>query len=344
MRDKMQQSFFKSVRFALRHGQRWWRAAGLVLGLLFLQGAMAQTNNYPSKPLRLIVPFPPGGPVDVIGRVTADVLSQALGQPVVVENRAGAGGVIGTDLVAKAPADGYTLGIGPISSLSITPAMGKKTPYNVDTDLTMVSLLGKVVGALVAHPGAPFDTLEQMIAYAKAHPGELTYASSGPGTSSHLAGEYLSARAGVKMVHVPYKGTAPAIQDLLGGQVPLYFETSLAAAAAMVNDKRLKALAITGPARSALLPGVATVAEQGFPGFDVSPWMALIAPAQLPEPLVEKLNKAVREGMTSPQVAKRLALIGGMAETSSPAEARKFVQNDTAHWRKLIKDANIRFD
>lgn len=340
----MYRCLFQAVRPTPRPWWRSWRGGLLVLGLAFLPGAQAQVSDYPSKPVRLIVPFPPGGPVDIIGRITADVLSQAWGKSVVVENRAGAGGVIGTDLVAKALPDGYTLGIGPISSLSITPAMGQKTPYNVETDLTIVSMLGKVVGAVLAHPGAPFDTLDQLIAHAKARPGELTYASSGPGTSSHLAGEYLGARANVKMVHVPYKGTAPAIQDLLGGQVPIYFETSLAAAAVMVKDKRLKAIAITGSTRSALLPGVATVAEQGFPGFDVSPWMALIAPARLPEPLIGQLNRALQEGMTSPQVAKRLALIGGVAETSTPADAKKFVMDDTVHWRKLIKEAGIRFD
>jgi tripartite-type tricarboxylate transporter receptor subunit TctC len=323
--------------------RQWLLSAGAALAG---GPALAQSGGkaYPSRPIRLIVPFPPGGPVDVVGRLTAEVLGKALKQPVVVDNRPGSGGSLGTDLVAKAEPDGLTLGIGPISSLSISPAMGLKLPYKVDSDFSFITMLAKVVGAIVAHPDAPFNDLAQMIAYAKARPGQLSFASSGQGTSSHLAGEYLAQRAGIEMVHVPYKGTGPAIQDLLGGQVPIYFETSLAGAAPLVAGKRLKAIAITGSSGSALLPGVRTVAEQGFPGFDVSPWMGLIGPRGLPPEVVATLHAALITGLQAPEVTSRLAALGGLPETSTPEQFRAFVARDTQHWATLIRQARLRFD
>lgn len=330
--------------FSRRQWMKW--ATSSTLGGLPSINLMAQTAGtaYPARPIRVIVPFPPGGPVDVMGRIVADVLAKALRQTVVVDNKPGAGGSIGTDLVAKADPDGYTLGIGPISSLSISPAMGLKLPYKVEADFTMISMLGKVVGALVAHPDAPFNDVAQLIAYAKANPGKLSFASSGQGTSSHLAGEYLAHRTGIEMVHIPYKGTGPAIQDLLGGQVPMYFETSLASAAPLVAGKKLKAIAITGPSQSSMLPGVKTIGEQGVPGFDVSPWMGLIGPRNLPTDVTSTLNRALMSGMHAADVAIRLAAIGGMAETSTPDEMKAFVARDTQHWQTLIKQARIKFD
>lgn len=328
-----------------RHWLTWTAALATTGGLLPTKAsAQSLGQAYPSKPIRVIVPFPPGGPVDVMGRIVADVLGRALRQTVVIDNKPGSGGSIGTDLVAKAEPDGYTLGIGPISSLSIGPAMGLKLPYKVETDFTMVSMLGKVIGAIVAHPDAPFNDLAQLVAYAKANPGKLSYASSGQGTSSHLAGEYLAQRAGVDMVHVPYKGTGPAIQDLLGGQVPVYFETSLASAAPLVASRRLKAIAITGPVPSSLLPGVKTIAEQGLSGFDVSPWMGLIGPRGLPPEVIATLNRAVVAGMQAVDVTSRLAAIGGVAETSTPDQLKAFVARDTQHWISLIKQARIKLD
>jgi len=322
----------------------------LVLGvcaipLLAATGAWAQPSQPPypsSKPIKVIVGFPPGGPVDLMGRVVADVLSKSLNQAVMVENKPGAGGAIGADLVAKAKPDGYTLGIGPISSLSIAPAAGHRLPYNVETDFSWLSMLGKIEGVIIAHPSAPFDDLPAMIAYAKANPGKLAYGSSGMGTSSHLAAEVLSMRAGIQMNHVPYKGTAPAVQDLLGGQIPIYFETSLASAGQLAGSKRVKAIAITGPRPSPLLPGVKPVAEWGFPGFDVSPWLCLIGPAGMDKAVVEQLNKVVQATMHTPEVAVRLATMGGFAETSSPQDNRAFVLRDMAQWSQLIKAANLK--
>jgi len=325
------------------------RARRLFLGvcalpLLAATAAWAQSNStpYPSKPIKVIVGFPAGGPVDLMGRVVADVLSKSLGQAVMVENKPGAGGAIGADLVAKAKPDGYTLGIGPISSLSIAPAAGHRLPYNVETDFTWLSMLGKIEGVIIAHPDAPFNDLPAMIAYAKANPGQLAYGSSGIGTSSHLSAEVLSMRAGIRMNHVPYKGTAPAVQDLLGGQIPIYFETSLASAGQLASVKKVKAIAITGPRHSPLLPGVKTVADWGFPGFDVSPWLCLIGPTGMDKAIVDQLNKAIHATMHSPEVAARLATMGGFAETSSPQENRAFVMQDMARWSQLIKSANLK--
>ena len=316
------------------------RVAFASLTLAVLGTCFAQT--YPTRAVRVVIPFPPGGTLDTLGRTLAQKLSDQMGQPFVVENKPGAGGAIGSDLVAKAKADGYTLGIGPISSLSIAPAAGLRLPYNVETDFTWLSMLGKIEGVIIAHPDVPFNDLPSMIAYAKANPGKLAYASSGLGTSSHLAAEVLSMRAGIQMTHIPYKGTAPAVQDLLGGQVPVFFETSLVSAGQLAGVKKVKAIAITGPRPSPLLPGVKTVADLGFPGFDVSPWLCLMGPAGMDKSVIEQLNKVLQSGMHTPEVASRLAIMGGFAETSSPQDNRAFVMRDIAQWRDLIKSANLK--
>lgn len=302
----------------------------------------AAPGPYPARPVRLIVPFPPGGPVDLMGRSVGNILAEALQQPVAVENRAGAGGNIGVDLVAKAPADGYTLGIGAISSLSIAQAMGIPTPYHVDKDLAPICLIGKLVGAIIANPAAPFSNLTEMIAYAKAHPDKLAYASSGLGTSSHLAAEYLASRTGIRWTHVPYKGTAPAVQDLIGGQVPVMFETSLVAAAQHASTGRIKAIAITGASPSPLLPGVATVEAQGVPDFDVSPWVGLVGPSGLPPNIVAALNTALVDGLKTDAVAKRFATFGGVPESSSPDQFRRFIAAETQRWTRVVQQAGIK--
>lgn len=321
--------------------RRYLLTVGAALASTAVSG-LGYAASYPNRPIRLIVPFPPGGPVDLMGRAVGQIINQALSQPVVVENRPGAGGNIGIDVVAKSPADGYTLGIGAISSLSIAPAMGIPTPYNVDKDLTHISLIGKVVGAIIANPSVPFDDLPGLIAYAKQNPGKLSYASSGPGTSSHLAGEYLASRAGIQWVHIPYKGTAPAVQDLIGGQVPIYFETSLAAAAQHATSGRVKAIAITGPAQSPLLPGVKTVAEQGISDFDVSPWMGLVGAAGMPAEVTSTLNAALTNGLKSEDIARRFSTFGGVAEPSTPEQFRRFVQAETQRWTRIVQQAGIK--
>lgn len=327
------------------HSRRKLLISALTLTALGLAGPAALAQSaYPNKPIRLIVPFPPGGPTDIMGRVAAKVLSDRLKQPVVVDNRPGAGGNLGTDAIAKAPADGYTIGMGVISSLAIAPALNPKLPFNVKTDLTPISMVGIARGAIVAHPSAPFNDLKGLIAYAKAHPGKLSYGSSGVGTSNHLAGEYLSALAGIDMVHIPYKGSSQLAQDLLGGQLPLSFESSLTSAAPNVHSGKLKAIAVTSATRSALLPGVPTVAEQGFPGFDVPTWLGLIGPAQLPRDVVAMLNKALGEGLASPEAIDQFAQFGAEPRPGTPEQFTEYIAAETARWGKVIRDAKITID
>ena len=320
-------------------------ASVLTLTALGLTGPTALAQSaYPNKPIRLIVPFPPGGPTDIMGRVAAKVLGDRLKQPVVVENRPGAGGNLGTDAIAKAPADGYTIGMGVISSLAIAPALNPKLPFNVKTDFTPISMVGIAKGAIVAHPSAPFNDLKGLIAYAKANPGKLSYGSSGIGTSNHLAGEYLSALAGIDMVHVPYKGSSQLAQDLLGGQLPLSFESSLTSAAPNVHSGKLKAIAVTSATRSALLPGVPTVAEQGFPGFDVPTWLGLIGPAHLPKDVLAALNKALVEGLASQETADQFAQFGAEPRPGTPEQFTEYIAAENARWGKVIRDAKITID
>lgn len=303
-------------------------------------GALAQ-EAYPNKPIKLIVPFPPGGPTDIMGRTVAKILGDKLKQTVVVENRPGAGGNLGTDAIAKSAADGYTIGMGVISSLSIAPALGTKLPFNVSTDFTPITMVGIAKGAIVAHPSAPFNDLKSMIAYAKANPGKLSYGSSGIGTANHLAGEFLSAVAGIQMIHIPYKGSTQLAQDLLGGQLLLSVESSLTSAAPNVQNGKLKAIAITSATRSPLLPNVPTVAEQGFPGFDVPTWVGLIGPANLPKDVLATLNRAVVEGLKSKETIDGFALFGSEPRAMTPEQFSEYITAETARWSKVIRDAKI---
>ncbi|HMO47755.1 MAG TPA: tripartite tricarboxylate transporter substrate binding protein [Rubrivivax sp.] len=311
-------------------------------GLVLAAGpALAAADDYPNKPIRLIVPFPPGGPTDVMGRVIGKALGEKLGQTVVVENKPGAGGNLGTDAVAKSPADGYTIALSAVSSLAIAPSLYKKLPYNVSKDLTPIARVGITKGAIVAHPSAPFNDLKGLVAYAKANPGKLSYGSSGIGTANHLAGEMLASVAGIDIVHIPYKGTAPLTQDLLGGQLPLSIESSLTAAGPNVKEGKLKAIAIISATRSPLLPNVPTVAEQGYPGFDVPIWFGLVGPAGLPKEVVAKLNQATVEALKSPEVIDRFAQIGAEPAPSTPQGFGDYIRSENERWGKVIRDAKI---
>lgn len=316
-------------------------AVSALTALAVCTPAALAADVYPSKPIKLIVPFPPGGPTDIMARTTAKIISDKLKQTVVVENRPGAGGNLGTDAIAKAPADGYTIGMGVISSLSIAPALGTKLPFNASTDFTPITLVGIAKGAIVAHPSAPFNDLKGMIAYAKANPGKLSYGSSGIGTANHLAGEYLSAVAGIQMVHVPYKGSTQLAQDLLGGQLLLSVESSLSSAAPNVQSGKLKAIAITSATRSALLPNVPTVAEQGFAGFDVPTWVGLVGPANLPKEVLASLNRAVVEGLNAKETADGFAQFGSEPKATTPEQFTQYIAAEYARWSKVIRDAKI---
>ncbi len=301
-------------------------------------------DAWPAKPIKLIVPFPPGGPTDIMGRTAARVMGEKLGQQFVVENKAGAGGNIGTDAVAKAPTDGYTIGLSAISSLAIAPSLNPKLPFSVEKDLAPISLVGFTPCAIVAHPSAPFNDLKGLIAYAKAHPGKLSYGTSGIGTSTHLAAEALQSAAGIELTHVPYKGTSQIAADLLAGVIPMSFESSLTTTIPNVKEGKLKVIALTSAKRSRALPNVPTVAEQGFPGFDVVTWFGLIGPAGLPKDIVNKLAQAWKAGAATQPALNAFENIGADIKVTTPADFAEFIRTENNRWGSLIRRLGIKLD
>lgn len=311
-------------------------------GAAIVGAAQAKAADYPTKAIRLVVPFAPGGPADVMGRVLAREMGERLGQPVVVDNRPGAGGNIGTDIVSKSPPDGYTLGMIAISSLTISPHLYSDLPYDARKDFTPITMVGIAKGAILAHPSAPFDDLKGMIDYARANPRKLSYASSGVGTAPHLAAEYFQVVTGVQMQHVPYKGTAPAAQDLLAGVIPVGFESSLTASGRFVADGKLKALAVTSGTRAKLLPNVPTVAEQGYAGFDVPTGFGLIGPAGMSPALVKRLAAVVDESMKVRDAVDRFASIGAEPAVEGPEAFGAFLRSESERWGTLIRKVGIK--
>lgn len=301
-------------------------------------------DAWPSKPIKLIVPFPPGGPTDIMGRTAAKVMSDKLGQQLVVENKAGAGGDIGTDAIAKAAGDGYTIGMSAISSLAIAPALKPKLPFSVEKDLAPISLVGFTPCAIVAHPSAPFNDLKGMIAYAKANPGKLSFGTSGIGTSTHLAAELFQSTAGIQMTHIPYKGTSQIAQDLLAGVIPLSFESSLTTTLPNVKEGKLKVIAVTSPQRSRALPNVPTVAESGFPGFDVVTWFGLIGPASLPKATIAKLADAWKAGAATSTATTAFENIGADIKVNTPQQFADFIRAESKRWGDLIRKLDIKLD
>ena len=306
----------------------------------FAQGSV---GNWPDKPVKWIVPFPPGGAMDAIARTLGEVAGRKLGQPFVIENKAGAGGNIGADAVAKAPADGYTLMITSIG-MATNGALYNKLSYDPIKDFAPVSLLAVVPNILVAGPKqSDVKSVKDLIAKAKQNPDKLTYASAGNGTSIHLAGASFTSLTGVKMLHVPYRGSGPAVTDLLGGQVDFMFD-SITSARPHIEAGKLRAIAITTKTRSPSLPDVHTVAEAGVPGYEVSPWFATFMPAGTPAPIVEKLGKTLNEAMNDPEVKKRLSAIGAEPIGSTPQALAVHLKTETDRWTKLIKESNIKVD
>ncbi len=306
-------------------------------------GAWAQ-GGYPARPVRMIVPFPPGGPTDVMGRTAAKAMGERLGQQFVVENKAGAGGNIGTDFVAKAAPDGYTIGLAAISSLAIAPHLYASLPFNVEKDLLPISLVGTTPCALVIHPGAPFSDLAGMVAYAKANPGRLSYATSGIGTSNHLAAELLQSVAGIQLTNVPYKGSSQIVPDLLAGTVLMSMESSLATTLQHVRAGKLKAIAVTSPQRAKALPDVPTVAESGYPGFEVETWFGLVAPAGTPQAVVAQLHDAWEAGARTPQAQAAFDNISGNLRVNTPQQFADFIRAENRRWGGLIRQLGLKAD
>ncbi|HSW18661.1 MAG TPA: tripartite tricarboxylate transporter substrate binding protein [Ramlibacter sp.] len=311
-------------------------------GAAFAQ-APAPATDWPSKPVRWVVPFPPGGAMDAIARALGEKASKALGQPFVIENKAGAGGNIGADFVAKAPADGYTIMITSIGMATNKPLYGKLS-YDPIKDFAPVSLLAVVPNVLVTNNTQPnIKNVADVIAAARKAPGQLTYASAGNGTSIHLAGEMFTTLTKSDLLHVPYKGSGPAVSDLLGGQVNYMFD-SVTSARPHIESGKLRALAVTTAKRSSSLPQVPTMAEAGVPGYEVSPWFAVFAPAATPKPVVAKLNKALLDAMKQADVAARLASIGAEPIGSSPEELATHLKRESDRWTKLIVERGIKLD
>ena len=306
-------------------------------------GAWAQ-SGYPARPVRMVVPFPPGGPTDVMGRTAAKAMGERLGQQFVVENKAGAGGNIGTDFVAKAAPDGYTIGLAAISSLAIAPHLYASLPFNVEKDLLPISLVGTTPCALVIHPGAPFSDLAGMVAHAKANPGRLSYATSGIGTSNHLAAELLQSVAGIALTNVPYKGSSQIVPDLLAGTVPMSMESSLATTLQHVRAGKLKAIAVTSPQRAKALPDVPTVAESGYPGFEVETWFGLVAPAGTPQAVVIQLHDAWEAGARTPQAQAAFDNISGNLRVNTPQQFADFIRAENRRWGGLIRQLGLKAD
>jgi tripartite-type tricarboxylate transporter receptor subunit TctC len=296
---------------------------------------------YPDKPIRMIVPFAPGGGVDFTARLVGQKLGAALNQSVVSDNRAGAGGVIGTDIAAKAPADGYTLLLGSAGPLAILPGMTKGLAYDPLRDFAPVALASSLPFLLVVHPALPVKTVAELVAYAKARPGQLNYGTAGSGSTTHLATELFKSMAQIDLVHVPYKGVAPAVADLLGGQVQM-MSGDLSTLMPQVRAGKLRALAVTGAKRSALAPDLPTIAESGVAGFEASGWFGVLAPAATPRAVITQLNAAIVKALGEADTRERLAALGGDAGGGTPAEFGARIRDDLAKWGRLIRALGLR--
>ncbi|WP_295552429.1 tripartite tricarboxylate transporter substrate binding protein [uncultured Pseudacidovorax sp.] len=318
-------------------------AATLAAGLALAAPLAAAQAAYPTKPIRLVVPFAPGGSADVVGRLIAEELRAGLGQPVVVDNRPGAGGNIAGDMVAKAPADGYTLLLAAAGPIAINPSLYGHMPYNPATDLAPVALLARDHQLMAVTPSVPARDVREFIAYAKANPGKVSFGSPGNGTPAHLGGELFNQMAGTQMVHVPYKGSAPAMNDLISGQITVMID-NMPALLPQVQAGRLRALGVASPARASGAPDIPTVAESGLPGFNVTAWKGLMAPAGTPKPIVAKLNEVAVAAVAKPEIRKRLVDLGAEPGGGSPEDFGALIARDSRSWAALVKSTGARVD
>ncbi|HEX2566652.1 MAG TPA: tripartite tricarboxylate transporter substrate binding protein [Burkholderiales bacterium] len=311
-----------------------------LIAAVFVVGAAQAQAPYPAKPIRLVSPFPPGAVVDTLCRTLGAPMGELLGQPVVVENRVGAGGNIGMDLVAKAPADGYTIGMGSIGTHGINPSVYAKMPFDPVRDFVPITFVASNINVLVVNPAVPARNVQELISYAKANPGKLAFGSAGVGTSQHLAGELFKQVTGIEMSHVPYKGAGPAVSDLIAGQIPLMF-ADISAALAHVRSGRLRALGVTTRERTPLLD-VPTVIEQGVPDFDVNAWFGLFAPAGTAPEIVARLNGAAVKALEAPATRERLLSLGLNPAPDTPQEFARFIRGELERWAKVARAVNIR--
>ena len=321
------------------------KAATLLAGVLALvcSAPAVQANDYPNKPITLIIGFAPGGPSDVMARILTKRMEELLRQPVIIENRAGAGGGIAANLVARAPADGYTILLATGSSLAINVSLYKNLGYDPEKDFDPISLIGVQTNVLYTHPSVPASTIREFVDYAKANPGKLSFGSGGNGTPAHLAGELLKIRAGIQFTHIPFRGTGPALQAVIGGHVPTAFNPP-SPLLPHLQSGSIKAIAITTLQRTAALPDVPTIAESGYPGFDAATWHAIVAPPNLPKDVAAKLHKAVSDTLNDPSVRKALTEHGVDVVNSKPEELRAYIKSEIPKWAEVVKASGAKVD
>lgn len=316
--------------------------SSLVLATTLGAAAAVAAQSYPVKPIRMVVPYAPGGPADIVARLLAERLSQNLGQPIVVLNKDGAGTIIGTEYAARSPPDGYTMLL-TSTAIVMNTAQGRKLPYDLQRDLIPLSIYYIQPNVLVVNPSVKAGSVKDLIAYAKANPGQLRYGSSGIGAVIHLYTELFASTAGVKLTHVPYKGVAPALVDLLGGQIDMMF-TGIAVAAPHVASGKLRPLGISTKERSSLMPDVAPLAEQGLPAYDVKTWYGLFVPARTPKTIIDRLHGEIGKIAANRDFRERLGGLGGEAVAIGPEQFREQVNRELKIWHKTIQDANIRIE
>jgi tripartite-type tricarboxylate transporter receptor subunit TctC len=319
-----------------------WLSATLVCLSGFSIAGLAHAQSWPTKQIKFIVPYPPGGGTDVIARIVQEPLSKELGQQVIIDNRGGAGGSIGSALAAQSPSDGYTV-LFTLSSHTINPAIYTKLPFDTEKDFSSVVTVASLPQILVANPNFPAKTVKEVIEMAKAKPGSISYASVGNGSPGHLAGAMMATDAGVEMTHIPYRGGGPAVTDVIAGQVPLLW-VSIPAAAQFVKTGKLKALAVSTVKRSAVFPDVPTMVESGFKGFEVDSWYAMFVPAKTPQTIIDRLNKATVNVLAQPEVKEKLLGQGAEAVGDTPAQLSGVVKKEIAKWKQVVKSANIKVD
>jgi tripartite-type tricarboxylate transporter receptor subunit TctC len=315
----------------------------LLASVLAAANAPAQTPAFPTKAIRFVVPFPAGGPLDISARAIGQKLTDAWGQPVIIDNRPGAGGNIGAELVAKGIPDGYTILMGAVSTHAINPWLYSKMPYDPIRDFVPVSLVTQVPNVLVVHPSVPAKTVKELVALAKARPGQLNYASGSTGSAGHLAGELFNVMAGVQTVHIPYKGAPAAVIDLMAGQVSFMFD-NLASALPNIKAGRVRALAVTTLTRSPLLPALPTMSEAGLKGFDVSTWFGVFAPGDTPKAIIDRLNAGIVAALKAPDLRERLAAMGAEPKPDTPEQFAAFVKAELAKYEKVVKASGARVD
>jgi len=315
----------------------------LFVASLLLSGMAAAQQAYPTRPIRFIVPYPPGGPTDLIGRTLNERLGKRLGQQVIIDNRGGAATVIGAEMAARAPADGHTLLLATVTTLAVNPALNRKLPYDAERDFAPVSMLAAQPYLLVVHPSVPATSVAQLVAHAKANPGKLSFASAGIGAGAHLAAEMLKYMAGIDVVHVPYKGSAPAMADLMGGQVAYMF-AGISAVYPNVQSGKLRALAVSSGKRSSAVPQILTVAESGVSGYQTNTWNSLVVPRGTPAAIIQRLNTEVGAILNEPDVRERFKHQGIDPDPGTPAQLAAHIKSELARFDKLIKAIGLKLE